>query len=134
MQFQRDELRMTISSYIEQDLEGVSLNGINEDFSTSTYRSFYGSSKLACELLIQEYAQFKGLKATINRSGVISGPGQFGKVDQGVLVHWLTSFLWKKDLAYFGYGGTGKQVRDSLHFDDLMSLIDKEIQNQDKFH
>jgi len=114
-------------------IEGISSRGISESFSTSEYRSFYGSAKLASELIIQEYAQYKGVSSIINRSGVIAGPGQFGKVDQGILVHWLISHLWKRKLTYFGFGGTGKQVRDFLHILDLVDLIEFQIQNFDRF-
>jgi CDP-paratose 2-epimerase len=50
-----------------------------------------------------------------------------GKVDQGVIVLWLTRRFWKQEPAYFDYSGTGKQVRDILHVDDLYRLIDMQI-------
>jgi CDP-paratose 2-epimerase len=111
-----------------QTLPGVSSNGITTGFPLSGSRSFYGAAKLASELMIEEYVALKNLNATVLRCGVIAGPGQFGKVDQGVLVFWLASHLWKKKIGYFGFGGEGKQVRDFLHIDDLFDLVNFELQ------
>ncbi len=108
----------------KQSLLGISIRGIAENFSMTGARSFYGAAKLSSELLIQEYIELKGLHATILRCGVIAGPGQFGKIDQGVVVFWLANHFWKKGLGYFGFGGTGKQVRDILHIEDLFDLMD----------
>ena len=53
-------------------------------------RTLYGATKLAAELLIAEYAETYGLRdASIDRCGVIAGPWQMGKVDQGVFTYWL---------------------------------------------
>ncbi|MEQ8686747.1 MAG: NAD-dependent epimerase/dehydratase family protein [Imperialibacter sp.] len=115
-----------------QSLPGVSVNGINEDFSLKGSRSFYGSSKLASELFIEEYMAYGGVKAIVNRCGVIAGPGQMGKVDQGVLTLWVARHFWKKELSYIGFSGSGKQVRDILHIDDLKELILRQIVNFEK--
>lgn len=104
--------------------QGFSGAGISEKFPTDTARSFYGASKLASELLVQEYAAQYQMNAVINRSGVIAGPGQFGKVDQGVFTLWLANHYFGKELAYFGYGGKGHQVRDLLHPRDLFDLLE----------
>ena len=48
----------------------------------------------------------------VNRCGVIAGPWQMGKVDQGVFTHWALSHRFGRPLSYIGFGGTGKQVRD----------------------
>jgi len=112
-----------------QNLSGISKAGIAEMFPLQGYRSIYGTSKLASELVIQEYNHFYQLESVINRCGVIAGPRQMGKVDQGVTVLWVARHFWKKELAYFGYGGTGKQVRDVLHIDDLYNLIKHQIHN-----
>lgn len=98
--------------------------GIAEDFPLEGPRTLYGATKLASELLLQEYLRNYGLRGVINRCGVIAGPGQFGKVDQGVFTHWMLAHYFKKELNYIGFGGRGKQVRDLLHVDDLFRLID----------
>jgi len=116
-----------------QTTEGISAIGISEKMSLAGARSFYGTTKLASELFIHEYAAFYGLKASITRFGVIAGPRQMGKTDQGVVTLWMAKHFWKQPLKYIGYGGTGKQVRDILHIDDLVVLIDMQIHNSEKF-
>lgn len=108
-----------------------SSKGVNENFPLDKPRTLYGATKLASELIIQEYAHMYGIKALVNRCGVLTGPGQFGKSDQGVIVLWIAKHFWKKPLKYIGYGGEGKQVRDILHVDDLFELIDYQINNID---
>jgi CDP-paratose 2-epimerase len=115
-----------------QPITGCSRNGIAETFPLSGARSFYGTTKLASELMLQEYEAFYGLKAVINRCGVIAGPRQMGKVDQGVVVLWMARHFWKKELSYIGYNGSGKQVRDVVHILDLFDLIDYELNYFDK--
>jgi CDP-paratose 2-epimerase len=110
-----------------QSFQGCSSKGIAETFSLAGARSFYGTTKLASELILHEYEAFYGLNAVINRCGVIAGPRQMGKVDQGVVVLWMARHFWKKGLSYIGYGGSGKQVRDVMHILDLFDLIDYEL-------
>jgi CDP-paratose 2-epimerase len=114
-----------------QKTPGVSPAGIAESFPVHLPRSLYGASKLASELLIQEYAFSYGTPALINRCGVIAGPGQFGKVDQGVFTLWVAHHFFGKPLSYTGFGGEGKQVRDLLHPSDLFQLIRKQIRSED---
>ncbi len=125
--YSESETRFAISD--KQNIQGVSGKGINENFPIDGARSFYGAAKLASELLIQEYAEFYGLQAVINRCGVITGPWQMGKIDQGVIVLWLAKHYWKRELSYFGFGGKGKQVRDILHIEDLYDLVKMQINN-----
>ena len=54
-----------------------------------------------------------------------------GKIDQGVMVLWIAKHYFEQQLAYIGYGGTGKQTRDMLHVDDLYRLIDFQLHNLD---
>lgn len=118
----------------QQTIKGFSKNGISEDFPLDNYRSLYGTTKLASELFIQEYKQFFGLKTVINRCGVLTGPWQMGKIDQGVVVLWIAKHFWNQPLSYIGYGGTGKQVRDMLHTDDLFRLIDWQMHHLDEIN
>jgi CDP-paratose 2-epimerase len=110
-----------------QQSPGVGPAGIAEDFPTHLPRSLYGASKLASELIVQEYAAAYGLKAVIDRCGVIAGPGQFGKVDQGVFTLWVANHVFGKPLKYTGFGGKGKQVRDLLHPVDLKRALDLQL-------
>jgi CDP-paratose 2-epimerase len=110
-----------------QNVPGVSPNGISEDFPLSGPRTLYGATKLAGEFLAVEYAEAFGLRTVVNRCGVIAGPWQMGKVDQGVFTHWVLSHYFSRPLRYIGYGGTGKQVRDLLFVDDLVDLIEEQL-------
>lgn len=116
-----------------QEIKGISSKGISEELALEGARSFYGTTKLSSELFIHEYAAFYGLKAAVTRFGVIAGPRQMGKTDQGVVTLWMAKHYWKQSLKYIGYGGKGKQVRDLLHVDDLVELIDLQIHNIEKF-
>jgi CDP-paratose 2-epimerase len=110
-----------------QFVAGASQRGIAESFDLTGARSFYGSSKLAVELLAQEYTAAFDLRVVVNRCGVIAGPWQMGKVDQGVFTYWLLAHCFGQPLEYIGFGGSGKQVRDLLHVDDLVDLLDDQI-------
>jgi CDP-paratose 2-epimerase len=112
---------------VEQPLAGASEHGVAEDFPLGGARTLYGATKLAAELLVAEYADSFGVPAVIDRCGVIAGPWQMGKVDQGVFTHWLLAHRLGRPLTYIGYGGTGKQVRDLLHVDDLCDLIREQL-------
>ncbi|MFT7035859.1 MAG: CDP-paratose 2-epimerase [Cyclobacteriaceae bacterium] len=117
-----------------QMIEGISSNGVSEAFPLKGARSFYGTTKLSSELFIEEYQSQTGMNTIINRCGVIAGPRQMGKVDQGFLTLWVARHLWPGRLGYFGYGGEGKQVRDVLHIDDLFRLIDLQVHQMNKFN
>lgn len=129
IKFWEGENRFELSD--NQDIEGISTSGISENFPIHGHRSLYGASKLGSELLIAEYNAYMNLSTVINRFGVITGPYQMGKIDQGVIVLWAAKHFWKKELKYLGFGGSGKQVRDVLHIDDVFRLIDFQIHNMD---
>lgn len=129
LNFVEEETRFALTD--QQPVSGVSAKGIAEDFPLNGARSLYGTTKLASELIIQEYNEFYGLKTVIDRFGVITGPWQMGKVDQGVMVLWIAKHFFNQQLGYFGYGGTGKQIRDMLHVADLFRLVDWQLHNID---
>ncbi len=111
----------------EQPFAGVSPAGIAEDFPLEGARTLYGATKLAAELLIEEYRGGLGVPAVIDRCGVIAGPWQMGKVDQGVFTHWMLAHHFGNPLSYIGFGGRGKQVRDLLHVEDLVDLVERQL-------
>ena len=111
----------------QQPFAGASQAGIAEDFPLMGARTIYGTTKLAGEMLIEEYRESYGLRAVVNRCGVIAGPWQMGKVDQGVFTFWMLAHRLDRPLKYIGFGGSGKQVRDLLHVDDLVDLIDEQL-------
>lgn len=123
--------RFTLSD--NKKVKGVSSRGFSEEFNLEGTRTLYGATKLCSELIIQEYVEMYGLKAVINRCGVIAGPWQMGKVDQGLISYWVARHHYKQPLSYIGYGGKGKQVRDILNVRDLCRLIEIEIKNTDAY-
>ncbi len=104
---------------------GITNTGINESFPLDAPRTLYGSTKLASELLIQEYNDVYGLKTIINRCGLIAGQWQFGKVDQGVITLWVAKHFYNQPLTIYGYHG--KQVRDVINIKDLYELIHTQL-------
>lgn len=115
----------------EQSIPGASTAGISEDFPLHGTRSLYGATKLASELIINEYVAMYGMPGVINRCGVLTGPWQMGKADQGVVVLWAARHLYNGRLKYIGYGGHGKQVRDMLHIADLVDLVAHQVEHLD---
>jgi CDP-paratose 2-epimerase len=108
---------------------GLSCQGVAEKFSTTTPLSLYGATKLASEVLALEYAEAFRVPVWINRCGVLAGPGQFGKPDQGIFAFWINSYLRRRPLRYIGFDGRGHQVRDCLHPRDVAALAWKQMQS-----
>jgi len=125
IRYKETETRFSISA--DQELVGVSERGISEQFPLEGFRSMYGATKLCSEILIAEYRNSYGLRAIVDRCGVLTGPWQMGKVDQGFVVLWMAKHFWERELTYLGYGGAGKQVRDVLHITDLCRLVEIQI-------
>ena len=101
----------------------INIKKINENFETSMPSSLYGFTKLASEKLIREFSYAYKIKYLINRFGVIAGPWQFGKQDQGFIPLWMAKHFLKKKLSYIGFGGHGNQIRDVIHIDDVSEII-----------
>jgi CDP-paratose 2-epimerase len=131
LELEEAETRFELSE--SQPVAGAGPAGIAEDFPLSGARTLYGATKLSAEHLIEEYAEAFGLRAVTNRCGVIAGPWQMGKVDQGVFSWWLLSHRFGRPLTYIGYGGSGKQVRDLLHVDDLVDLVDEQLADPERW-
>ena len=94
----------------------------------------YGFTKLSSEKLIEEYSFSNNIRYIINRFGVVSGPWQFGKQDQGFISLWLWRFINKGKLNYIGFGGFGNQVRDVIHVYDVCELILEQIKKINKIN
>lgn len=123
LEFVEQETRYVFAS----TATGLSDSGITEGFPIEGARSLYGTTKLAAELLVEEYADAYGFQFIIDRFGVLTGPGQMAKSDQGVIALWVAAHRYQRPLRYIGFGGTGKQVRDFLHVDDFCALIIDQI-------
>ena len=107
---------------------------IKENFNVENPKSIYGFTKLSSELLIKEYSYLHKIKYIINRVALVSGPWQFGKEEQGFVSLWVWRHLNRLKLNYIGFGGTGNQVRDVLHINDLCELILLQIKNMKKIN
>ena len=103
-------------------------------FDTSSPKTLYGFTKLASEDLIREFSYANNIKYIVNRCGVITGPWQMGKVDQGFVSFFVWNILNKRNIKFIGYGGHGYQERDLLHIDDLNQLIKKQIKKFNKLY
>ncbi len=131
LKYDEDKTRFELAS--RQEIAGVSEYGFSEELSLNGIRSLYGGTKLCSEIMLQEYIAAYGIRGIINRCGVLAGPWQMGKIDQGFVALWVARHLWKGELAYIGYNGTGKQVRDILHIEDLYALLQRQIKSLDNY-
>ena len=117
----------------EQTTLGASAEGVSEQFPLDGPKSLYGMTKLASELMVEEFADAYAFRFVIDRFGLLTGPGQWGKSDQGVIAFWVAAHEFSLDLSYIGFGGSGKQVRDFLHVDDFCDLVLDQIRHFDLY-
>jgi CDP-paratose 2-epimerase len=83
---------------------------------------------LASESLALEYGQAFGFPAVVNRCGVLAGESQFGVPEQGIYSFWIRAYALRRPMKYLGFGGTGHQVRDALHPNDLADLLLRQME------
>lgn len=93
------------------------------------FHSPYGCSKGAADQYFHDYARIYGLKTVVFRQSCIYGNRQFGNEDQGWVMHFLKKYLQGQPISIYG---TGKQVRDILYVDDLISAYMKAVDEIDK--
>ena len=97
-------------------------NGIDESMSIDNCtHSFFGASKSYADLIVQEYGMNVGLKTACFRAGCITGPNHSGAKLHGFLSFLVKSSLKSKCYSLIGY--KGKQVRDNIHSNDLVSCF-----------
>jgi CDP-paratose 2-epimerase len=85
------------------------------------FHSPYGCSKGAADQYVHDYARIYGLRTVVFRMSCIAGPRQFGNEDQGWVAHFLHSAMLKTPLIIYG---SGLQVRDVLHVEDLLNAFE----------
>lgn len=107
---------------------GVGPAGVDESFPTLAPISLCGATKLAAEALALEYGETFGLPVFVNRCGVLAGPGQFGRADQGIFAYWINGWLRGCPLTYLGFDGQGHQVRDCLDPRDMAPLLERQFE------
>lgn len=84
--------------------------------------SLFGASKVAADVLCQEYGRYFGMNTVAFRGGCLTGPGHAGAELHGFLAYLMKCTATGQPYTVFGYGG--KQVRDNIHADDLVSAFD----------
>jgi CDP-paratose 2-epimerase len=98
------------------------VNGISEDFPIDQSKhSLFGASKVASDVMVQEYGRYFGMKTCCLRGGCLTGPNH-----SGVELHGFLSYLIKcnvEERTYKIYGYKGKQVRDNIHSYDVARFV-----------
>ena len=96
--------------------------GIDESMSIDhTKHSIFGASKVAADVMVQEYGQYFGMKTGVFRGGCLTGPAHAGAELHGFLAYLMKCIVEKNPYRIFGY--KGKQVRDNIHCNDLVSAF-----------
>lgn len=96
--------------------------GIDESMSVDYCKhSLFGASKLAGDILVQEYGRYFGLKTGIFRGGCLTGPAHSGAELHGFLAYLIKCIATGRKYTIFGY--KGKQVRDNIHSFDLVNMF-----------
>ncbi|HZV35177.1 MAG TPA: NAD-dependent epimerase/dehydratase family protein [Verrucomicrobiae bacterium] len=97
-------------------------NGIDETMSIDqTKHSLFGASKVAADVLVQEYGRYFGMRTVCFRGGCLTGPGHAGTELHGFLAYLMKCTVTGKPYRVFGYHG--KQVRDNIHSHDLVEAF-----------
>jgi CDP-paratose 2-epimerase len=97
-------------------------DGIDEFMSIDqTMHSLFGASKVAADVLVQEYGRYFGMKTACFRGGCLTGPSHAGTQLHGFLSYLMKCALTGRDYTIFGY--KGKQVRDNIHSSDFVNAI-----------
>lgn len=98
------------------------VHGIPESFSIDqSQHSLFGASKVAADIMVQEYGRYFGMPTCCLRSGCVTGPSHSGVQMHGFLSYLSRCNLEEREYKVFGY--KGKQVRDNIHANDVASLI-----------
>jgi CDP-paratose 2-epimerase len=97
-------------------------HGIDESMSLDqTMHSLFGASKVAADVLVQEYGRYFGMKTVCFRGGCLTGPGHSGTRLHGFLAYLVKCAVSESPYVVFGYAG--KQVRDNIHSFDLVNAF-----------
>jgi CDP-paratose 2-epimerase len=86
-----------------------------------TMHSLFGASKVAADVLVQEYGRYFGMNTVCFRGGCLTGPGHSGTQLHGFLAYLVKCAVTDTPYVVFGYGG--KQVRDNIHSFDLVNAF-----------
>ena len=96
--------------------------GIDEHMNVDqTKHSVFGASKLAADVMVQEYGKYFGMKTGVFRGGCLTGPNHSGTELHGFLSYLMKCAIEGRQYSIFGY--KGKQVRDNIHSYDLLNMF-----------
>lgn len=96
--------------------------GIDESMSIDQSRhSVFGASKVAADIMVQEYGRYFDMKTVAFRGGCLTGPAHSGAELHGFLAYLVKCAITQKEYTIYGY--KGKQVRDNIHSEDLVSCF-----------
>lgn len=96
--------------------------GIDENMSIDMCKhSVFGASKVAADVMVQEYGKYFGMKTAVFRGGCLTGPAHAGAELHGFLAYLMKCIVTKRPYRIFGY--KGKQVRDNIHSHDLVEAF-----------
>ncbi|MFH0863463.1 MAG: NAD-dependent epimerase/dehydratase family protein [Candidatus Gottesmanbacteria bacterium] len=97
-------------------------NGIDETMSIdNSLHSIFGASKVAADIMVQEYGKYFGLKTAVFRGGCLTGPAHSGTMLHGFLAYLVKCIATGQKYTIFGY--KAKQVRDNIHSFDLVNAF-----------
>jgi CDP-paratose 2-epimerase len=97
-------------------------HGIDEQMSIDhSKHSLFGASKVAADVLVQEYGKYFGMKTGVFRGGCLTGPNHSGAQLHGFLAYLMKCAITGQTYTVFGY--KGKQVRDNIHSSDLVNMF-----------
>ncbi len=117
------ESRYELDSSHEWAQRGIP-EGMPLDNST---HSIFGASKVAADVMVQEYGRYFEMRTGVFRGGCLTGPGHSGAELHGFLAHLMRCTVIGRPYSVFGY--KGKQVRDNIHSEDLIAAFDAFYQN-----
>lgn len=101
---------------------GYGARGIDETMSIDqSTHSVFGASKVAADVMVQEYGRYFGMKTAVFRGGCLTGSGHAGAELHGFLAYLMKCAVTRKEYRIFGY--KGKQVRDNIHAADLVACF-----------
>jgi CDP-paratose 2-epimerase len=103
-------------------------NGIAEDMSIDAcLHSVFGASKVAADVMVQEYGRYFGMKTACFRGGTLTGPAHSGTELHGYLSYLMRCNMERRTYRIFGY--KGKMVRDSIHSHDVLTAFEAFFRN-----
>lgn len=115
----------------EQTISGITNKGINEEMSLDDCKhSLFGASKVAADVLAQEYGKYFGLNVGVFRGGCLTGPQHSAVELHGFLAYLVDCAIKGRQYTIFGY--KGKQVRDQIHSFDVVNAFWHFYQNPRK--